>query len=108
MSADRSHSPRSSEEETPRDAALERAAADAEGVTVFTSRSSMVDEVAEREEAQGVVIFEDPDAVIPRTVLRNGAPGEESLDPDRLGLDDMLDEDAYDGGESVYPQDMEP
>jgi hypothetical protein len=44
----------------------------------------------EREEAQGVEVFEDPDDTIPRTRLVEGSPGQESLsaespDPD---LDD--------------------
>ncbi len=91
-----------------RDAALERAEEEAEGVAAFGTPPSIAGEVAEREEAQGVEVFEDPDGVIPRVELRNGAPGEESLDPDRLGLDDTLGEDAYDAGVPEYPEDLEP
>lgn len=107
MSATRPQDPGSTKEGR-QDAALERARSDAEGVTVFTSRPSIAGEVAEREEAQGVTVFKDPDSVIPRAALRGGAPGEESLDPDQLDPDDMLDEEAYDGGVSGYPEDIEP
>lgn len=107
MSAQRPHRPERAEDPL-RNVALVRAEEEAEGVTVFGSPPSVAGVVTERGEAQGIAVFEDPDATVPRTALRNGAPGEETLDADRLGLDETLGEDAYDVDAADYPEDMEP
>jgi hypothetical protein len=39
-----------------------------------------------REAAQGTEVFEDPDAILPVTVLKEGSPGHESLTGDGAGL----------------------
>lgn len=54
---------------------------------------------SEREAAQGVEVFEDPDATIPRSSLRQGAPGHESLVGD-LPTDD--DEVRDEGSEESW------
>lgn len=42
--------------------------------------------VVEREEAEGVELFADPDAVVPATALKEGSPGDETLEGDGTGL----------------------
>jgi len=47
----------------------------------------------EREAAQGVEVFEDPDATVPRSTLRQGAPGHETLVGDFPADDEDRDEE---------------
>lgn len=55
---------------------------EANGVELFEDASAGQVLLVAREEAQGVELFEDPDAVMPATALRQGAPGHESFGGD--------------------------
>lgn len=56
--------------------------------------------VVEREEAEGVELFADPDAVVPATALKEGSPGDETLQGDGASLDEegrqVVVEESYD------------
>ncbi len=57
--------------------------------------------VVEREEAEGVELFVDPDAVVPATALKEGSPGDEALEADRVGLG-LDEEDRQEVVEESY------
>ncbi len=65
---------------------LERSGEDAGDVE--PDENPLVDEalLAEREQANGVELFEDPDAVIPAGALQEGSPGHETFVGDHAGL----------------------
>lgn len=69
-----------------RDPALERAVEDVEGFEEIERAGDGALE-REREDAQGVEVFEDPDATVPASALAEGAPGEQTLSSDALGLE---------------------
>lgn len=73
-------------ERANRDPFLEQAREDAEGTELLEGpdRDALLERG--REEAEGVEVFEDPDATIPRTVLKEGSPGQETLSADSVGL----------------------
>jgi putative phosphoribosyl transferase len=81
------------EERTWRDPSLERAREQAAGVELY--EDPFGDEVilVEREEAQGVDVFDTPEAVIPARALREGSPGHESYGGGRVGLDRETDDE---------------
>lgn len=60
----------------------------------FRRRKARALEV-EREEAQGVEVFEDPDATIPRSDLKAGPPGEETLEGDDSSEDDEVPQKEF-------------
>ncbi len=51
----------------------------------------------EREEAQGVEVFEDPDATIPGSALKEGDPGDETFTGNSVGLGREDDDRMEDG-----------
>jgi hypothetical protein len=76
-----------------RDLSLEHALEEAEGTEVQEDPSHGRSLEAGREQAQGFEIFEDPDAVLPASLLKEGAPGHETLTGDRPGLQDDDEEE---------------
>lgn len=57
--------------------------------------------VVEREEAEGVELFDDPDAVVPASALKEGSPGDETLQgdgsvPDEEDRQEAEVEESYD------------
>jgi len=61
------------------DRALEAAEEEAEGVGGYRPPPERALLEWEREEAEGIELFDDPDATIPVDDLRDGAPDRESL-----------------------------
>ena len=66
----------------------------ADDANFFRRRASRVLE-SQREAAQGVEVFEDPDAIIPRSDLIQGPLGEESLVGDDSTDEDELREEVF-------------
>lgn len=56
----------------------------------------------EREEAQAVKVFEDPDTTLPVSALKEGSPGHEMLTGDAVGLGSADDEDREDQTEESW------
>lgn len=82
-----------------RDPSLEHAREGAEGTELLESPDGDALLEKEREEAQGVEVFEDPDTIIPRTALKEGAPGHETLTGDSVGLGREDDENRAEAEE---------
>ncbi len=72
---------------------LERAGEEAEDTELLERVESDVSLEHEREEAQGIEVFEDPGATLPAAVLKEGSPGHESLTGNSVGLGRDADED---------------
>ena len=85
-----------------RDPSLEHAREEAEGTELLegSDRDALLEK--EREEAQGVEVFDDPDARIPRTALKEGAPGHETLTGNSVGLGPEDDEDRAEAEEETW------
>jgi hypothetical protein len=82
------------EQERPeRDRKLEAAEEEAEGIGGYRPPKRRALLEREREEAEGTEVFEDPDATLPRTDLREGPPDREGLEHD---IDDEDDRDVAD------------
>jgi putative phosphoribosyl transferase len=67
---------------------LARAREDAEGVAVYEIPDAGAEVITEAEEAQGVEYFEDPDRVLPPLTTKQGAPGHEALVGDEIARED--------------------
>lgn len=74
---------------------LEEAREEAEDAEIRDESSQRL--YREREEAEGVELFESAEAALPRSALRDGEPGREGLSGDELGLSpDEGDEEPED------------
>jgi hypothetical protein len=82
-----------------RDPVPDRGEEEAEGAELSESLHLGALQEKEREEAQGVEVFEDPDATLPASALREGSPGYEILTGDAVGLGREDDEDREDQSE---------
>jgi hypothetical protein len=91
-----------SRESSGRDPFLEHAEEEAEGTELVEPRRHGASLEQEREEAQGVEVFEDPDATLPASALKEGSPGHETLTGDAVGLGREDDEDREDQEEESW------
>lgn len=64
---------------------LARASEDAEGTTAYRDAYADDATIVQREEAEGVELFEDPDHVVSTLAVREGSPGHETLVGDDIG-----------------------
>lgn len=85
-----------SEERLGRDPFLVHAEEGAEGTELVEPLRHGASREQEREEAQGVEVFEDPDATQSAPALKEGAPGHETLTGNAVGLGRKDDEDRRD------------
>jgi hypothetical protein len=91
-----------SRESSGRDPFLEHAEEEAAGTELVEPRRHGASLEQEREEAQGVEVFEDPDATLPASALKEGSPGHETLTGDAVGLGREDDEDREDQEEESW------
>lgn len=91
-----------SKESSGRDPFLEHAEEEAEGTELVEPLHHGASLEQEREEAQGVEVFEDPDATLPASALKEGSPGHETLTGDAVGLGTEDDEDREDQEEESW------
>lgn len=82
-----------SKEQLGRDPFLEHAEEEAEGTELVEPRHHGGLREQEREEAQGVEVFEDPDATRSASALKEGSPGHETLTGNAVGLGREDEED---------------
>lgn len=82
--------------DSSRDPLLNHAREEAEGTELLEAPEQGALLEQEREQAQGPEVFEDPDATLPATVLKEGAPGEEFLTANSVGLGDDDEPDRAD------------
>jgi hypothetical protein len=82
-----------SKEQLGRDPFLEHAEEEAEGTELVEPIHHGALREQEREEAQGVEVFEDPDATQSASALKEGSPGHETLTGNAVGLGKEDDED---------------
>lgn len=88
-----------SADQGPKSLFEERAREDAEGTGIWDTHAGFGSLEHEREEAEGVEVFEDPDATTETEVLVEGSPGHEMLaadSVDRATAGDPLQSDRED------------
>lgn len=71
---------------TKRETTLEDAREEAEETATLGHGGHVSSLEVEREEAQGIEVFADPDATLPASALKEGSPGHEILTGDNVGL----------------------
>ena len=76
-----------------RDPIWEQAREEAEGTEVYEDAVPGGSLEVEREEAQGVEGFSNPDATLPAGALQEGSPGHETFTGDNLGLGSDAEEE---------------
>lgn len=81
-----------------RDIGMDRAREDAEGTELLdvADRRGLLER--ERESAQGMEVFSDPDVTLSATNLAEGSPGHETLTSNNVGLGRDDDSDRRDNG----------
>jgi hypothetical protein len=91
-----------SKESSGRDPFLEHAEEEAEGTEVVEPRRHGGSLEQEREAAQGVEVFEDPDVTLPASALKEGSPGHETQTGKGVGLEREEDEEREDQSEESW------
>ena len=99
--APRRRSHRAATSREPIDPHLQRAADEAAGMALFADPFADEMLIAERETAEGTELFEDADAVIPVSALREGSPGHEMLTGDLI-RPTADDDESPDRGDEEY------